>query len=113
MEQRRQKRIMQENKVTVHVLDQKPELPSASSFIALTKDLSLEGAKIITENKLRTGTRLKIELSLEKPHKIIYLNATVKWIRNLYDDDVFEMGIEYVDQQPRKVIDLLEHLYRK
>jgi len=112
-EQRRQKRIAQENKVTVHVLEKQPDAQSIPPFFALTKDLSLEGVKIITENKIPPETLVKVELVLEKTRKIICLTGRVKWARSLYDEEVYELGIEYVDQQPRKIIDLLEHLYRK
>ncbi len=112
-EQRRQKRIQQENKVTVHIVDNQADVSAASPFLALTKDLSLEGVKIITENKIPEGTLVKIELTLDKSRKFIRLNGRVKWLRSLYDEEVYELGIEYVDLQPRKIIALLEHLYCK
>lgn len=112
-EQRRQKRIKQENKVTVHIIDDQADVPAASPFLALTKDLSLEGVKIITEKRIPEGTLVKIELALEKSRKLIRLNGRVKWSRSLYDEEVYELGIEYVDVQPRKIISLLEHLYCK
>ena len=80
-------------------------------FFALTKDISLNGLKIHTDVKLDIDTVLKIEIVLAKSKKLISIIGRVKWVSQLYDGEVFETGVEFIDTPPDRVLSLLDHLY--
>ena len=78
---------------------------------ALTKDISSGGVKILTDRMLPVDTLLHIELTLAKLRKLVTVTGKVRWVKRLYDDEVFEMGLEFVNTPPERVILLLENIY--
>jgi Tfp pilus assembly protein PilZ len=82
-------------------------------FYTLTKDISLGGVNIRTDTFLPVDTVVKIELSLPKMHKMLYVRGRVKWIKSLYDDEVFEIGLEFMDIPPNIITSLIGQLYNK
>ncbi len=73
----------------------------------LTQDISLTGIKIQCNLFIPVNTLLKIELSLRKPVRVISVSGRVRWIRALYKDELYEMGIEFVDTS-QEAIRILE-----
>lgn len=110
-EKRKEKRKSEENRVTITICSKDKAGDVLGNIFALTRDLSLNGVKIQTDSKLPVETLLKIELALARSHKLISVLGKVKWIKELYDDDVFEIGVEFVDTPPARAMVLLEHLY--
>ena len=112
-EKRKEKRKSEENRITITVCSKDKAGDVLSNIFALTRDLSLNGVKIQTDSKLPVDTLLKLELALAKSHKLISVRGKVKWIKELYDGGVFEIGVEFVDTSPARALVLLEHLYGK
>ncbi len=110
-EKRREKRKDEENKVTVSTVSKHKSQEKLDNIYALTKDISRSGTKILTDAKLKINTLLKIEMALAKSRKLITVIGKVKWIKQLYGDEVFEVGVEFVDTPPDRVMALIEHLY--
>jgi len=110
-EKRKERRINEENKVTISVFSKDKSTHAKGNFYALTKDISLNGLKIHTDVELEIDTVLKIEIALAKSKKLISVIGRVKWVNQLYDGEVFETGIEFVDTPPGRVLSLLDHLY--
>lgn len=110
-EKRKERRLDEENKVTISVFSKDKSTHAKGNFFALTKDISLNGLKIHTDVKLDTDTVLKIEIALAKSKKLISVIGRVKWVSQLYDGEVFETGVEFVDTPPDRVLSLLDHLY--
>lgn len=110
-EKRREKRKDEENKVTISVVNKFKPRSALGNFYALTKDISMSGAKIQTDADLAINTLLKIELALARSHRLISVIGKVKWIKQLYGNEVFEIGVEFVDTPPDRVLALLEHIY--
>jgi hypothetical protein len=110
-EKRKERRLNEENKVTISVVSKDKATHAEGNFFALTKDVSLNGLKIHTDMDLEIGTALKIEIALAKSKKLISVIGRVKWMSQLYDGEVFEMGVEFVDTPPDRVLSLLDHLY--
>ena len=78
---------------------------------ALTRDLSLSGAKIITQKSFRIGTILRIQISLSRSKQIIKVDGKVKWTRKSTEDDSYEIGIEFLHEISKTVLSLIRHLY--
>jgi c-di-GMP-binding flagellar brake protein YcgR len=110
-DKRREQRVEEETKVTIRVLPEDKNTHDKNVVFALTKDISSGGLKILTDKMLPVNTLLNIELTLAKLRKLVTVNGRVRWVKRLYDDDVFEMGLEFVDTPPESVILLLENIY--
>ena len=110
-ERRKERRLFEENKVTISVFSKDKSTHIKGNFFAFTKDISLNGLKIQTDEKLDIDTVLKIEIALTKSKKLISVIGKVKWVSQIYDGEVFETGIEFIDTPPDRVLSLLDHLY--
>ena len=108
-EHRREDRKAEENRVHIKVQSGDGE----KTFYALTKDISSGGMKILTDENLEVGTEMEIELSLSRIHKIVNVRGAVRWTNSLYDGGLFEVGMEFVDTPPERVLFLLEYVYRE
>ncbi|HOW86827.1 MAG TPA: PilZ domain-containing protein [Candidatus Aminicenantes bacterium] len=110
-ENRKDKRIAEENRVAI-------ELPGAASaeeprvFNALTKDISLGGARILTDHLFEVGASLRMTLYLSKSKQIVKARADVRWNR-MIEDGLYEMGVEFEHGIPTGVLVLITHLYGK
>lgn len=112
-EMRKEKRILEENKVKVTTLPHTENPLGRKDFHALTKDISLGGMRLLTHIKLFVKTPLKIELTSTKTRKLINIDAEVKWVKEVYEGELFEVGLQYKDTSPTKVLMLLDHIYGK
>lgn len=110
-EKRKEKRVEEEIKVAIKLLPEDKYPHDENIVYALTKDISSGGVKIVTDKMLPVGTLLNLELTLAKIRKLVEATAKVRWVNRLYDDDVFEMGLEFVDTPPESVMLLLEYIY--
>jgi len=73
----------------------------------LTQDISLTGVKIQCNMFIPVNSLLRIELSLTKPVRVVSVLGMVRWIKALFKDELYEMGVEFVDT-PQEAIRLLE-----
>jgi c-di-GMP-binding flagellar brake protein YcgR len=110
-EKRRDKRIKEENKLLLKVISSPVNIGESTSLSPQTKDISLGGVRIHSDTYLPVDTLAKVELSLPKIHKIINVRAKVRWVKSLYDNEIFEMGLEFIDTSPDVITALLGHLY--
>ncbi len=112
-ERRGDSRVSEEDKISVEILS--GENPSADlpPIYALTKDISPGGVRIMSSVKLEAGTRVRLEIVLSGRRRLITVNGVVRWSRNIYEEDLFEMGVEFAGLLPEDRLSLLEHVYRK
>ncbi len=112
-EKRRDKRIKNENRLIFEIISVDGDLKNKKIFYTLTKDISLGGVNIRTDTFLPVDTLVRIDLPLPKMHKIISVRGKVRWIKSLYGDEVFEVGLEFVDTPHDVITSLIGHLYSK
>lgn len=112
-ERRGDSRINEEDKVSVEILS--GENPSAQipPINALTKDISPGGVRIMSGVRLEAGTRVRLEIVLSGRRRLIKVKGIVRWFRSVYEEDLFEMGIEFAGLTPEDRVSLLEHVYKK
>lgn len=108
-EKRRGKRIIEQALFTITLISKDRLEPHKKIIHHTTKDISLTGAKIQTNTFLPVGSFLKIDLSLKDPARLISAFAKVRWVKSLYADELFEMGIEFVDTSLEIIKALKEH----
>jgi len=110
-EKRREKRLEEETKVSIRILPDEEKEIDGNVVYALTKDISSGGLKILTDKMLPVNTLLDIEMTLSKMRKVVSVKGKVRWLQQLYDDDVFEVGLQFVDTPPESIMLLLEYIY--
>ena len=110
-ENRKDKRIVEENRVAIELPGTSP---SAEPRIinALTKDISLGGARVVTDRTFEVGAMLRMTLYLSKSKQIVKVRADVRWNR-MVEEGLYEMGVEFEHGIPTGVLVLINHLYGK
>ena len=103
-ERRKFVRIRQQDIVNYTVLSQ------FKNRRKLTQDLSLGGARFISDNFIPIHAILKLEIKLMDTPKMINAVARVVWIREIFDDENFEVGVEFMDISTEDLAFLNEHL---
>ena len=112
-DRRKEIRVEEENRITLRLISEH-KLPNGKKICyALTKDVSAGGVKILTDTLLPTNTLLKIEFPLSRAHKVVSVTGKIKWVKSLYNRELFEMGLEFVDTSPENIMSLLEHIYKE
>jgi c-di-GMP-binding flagellar brake protein YcgR len=112
-ERRQENRINEEDKVVIELLTNGQPPGDKSVINALTKDISPGGARIMTNILLPANTILKMEIVLSNRRRRVHTTGTVRWARSVYEEELFEMGIEFTHISPEDKMLLLEHTYRK
>lgn len=112
-ERRRDIRVIEENKVLL-TMPEGPGSPGGGmSSYCFTRDISAGGARILTGVKLEPGQRVRLEISLSGSRKTIRAAGEVRWVREVYEGEVFEAGLEFVGLHPDAEIALIDHVYGK
>jgi c-di-GMP-binding flagellar brake protein YcgR len=112
-ERRRESRISEEDKVLIELLTNGQTPEDKSTVNALTKDISPGGVRVITNLLLPVDTLLKMEIVLSHRRRRVHTVGVVRWARSVYEEELFEMGIEFTQISPEDKMLLLEHTYRK
>jgi c-di-GMP-binding flagellar brake protein YcgR len=109
-EQRRNKRKKEENWVDINIISEKHN-PDNSTFTAFSEDISLGGMKIITDQQFKVNTLLNLKITLQKSRRIIFMRARVRWVKKDMEKELYEMGVEFIDASPNRLMILISHLY--
>lgn len=109
-EKRRTIRIKETNQATILLTSKFGNQQIKKLYKALTKDLSARGIKIPIDTFIPVGTSLKIKITFENPTRLIQTNGKIRWIKCLYDQELYEIGIEFVDMTPENVKILEKHI---
>ena len=110
-DRRREKRIKEENRVFI-------EIPGASNTAdghpanALTRDISLGGARIMTDRYYELESHVKVTLYLSRSKQIIKVRAQVRWAREI-ENGIYELGVQFEHGIPTSLLALINHLFRK
>jgi hypothetical protein len=110
-DRRRSIRTEQENKVVIEFISAGQDPPGIEETCALTSDISVGGAKIITNRLFPVGTLIKIHMTLSRSRQTLHLDGRVKWVKCLYDEDLFEMGVEFIHDLPETALALIRHMF--
>jgi len=110
-EKRREERIPDELKFTLGPFSDPASSSVKKTHFSLTRDISAGGARIITNVPLPVDTLARFEIGLSRLRKIVHGTCRVRWVNRLFEDDIFEIGLEFVDLDPESIGALLEHVY--
>ena len=106
-ERRRTQRVKDKAAITIKLADSGDELAGCKIVQEISKDLSLSGCRIQCHTFIPVNTLLRIESSLRKTGRVITALGRVRWVKSVYGDELYEMGIEFVEASP-EVIRILE-----
>lgn len=108
-EKRREKRVREQALFKITLISKDTAETHPKIIHHTTKDISLIGAKIHTNTFLPVGSFLKIDLSLTEPPQMVSAYAKVRWVKSVYADELFELGIEFMDTSINIIKSLKEH----
>ena len=114
-EKRKEKRILEENKVVLNILPEGNVPESAETYpslYSLTQDISAGGIRIMTDSPLPVDSNVKFEIALSRTRRLVNGTGKVRWLNSLFEDQVFEAGLEFTELGPEGVGAILEHIYR-
>jgi c-di-GMP-binding flagellar brake protein YcgR len=109
-EHRRAKRVKEAAQVTIKLVPSETFTPDKKISYHLTKDISSTGLRILANSFLPINSTLKIDMTLSNPHRLISAFGKVRWIKSRYADELFELGIEFVDTPKDHIDALKEHI---
>jgi c-di-GMP-binding flagellar brake protein YcgR len=112
-ERRRDSRINEEDKVLIELLTNGRPPADKTIINALTKDVSPGGVRLLTNVLLPVNTLLKMEIVLSQRRRMVHAMGVVRWARSMYEEELFEVGIEFTQISPDDKMLLLEHTYKK
>lgn len=112
-ERRRDPRVREENKVVLTLIPEGTAPGAKQTHYSLTKDISMGGIRIITDAPLAVNARVKLEITLSKSRKSIQAVARVRWVKDLFGKDVYDMGLEFEEIGSADELVLIDHLYGK
>ena len=110
-EKRREKRLRDENKAVVHSVREGKDLVGGIDINALTCDISPGGAKILTHKFYPFDSHIRIQIDLSNSGQMLEVDGKVKWIKKMDDEELFEIGVEFLHSISQTILALLEHLY--
>lgn len=110
-DRRRDVRIVEENKVAVSLMtgEVRPGVPTV--YHSLTRDISLGGVRLTTVAPLEPGARVRLDITLGRSRKRIRAVAEVRWVRELYGREVFDVGLRFVGLDPDAEFILMDHIF--
>jgi len=111
-DRRREARVAGEHRIVLNLRSDEAPGAGGTEFVSLTSDLSAGGLCVLTDSPWPVDARVAIELALSRPRRLVSGFGRVRWVKPLYEKDVFEMGLEFTELQPEGLAAILEHLYR-
>ncbi|MCJ7583135.1 MAG: PilZ domain-containing protein [Candidatus Aminicenantes bacterium] len=109
---RRGVRFIEKNKAVIEWAQHKD--PKRNNKIyARTQDLSIGGAKILTDINFPVDTVFMITLTLTRSRKIIKVAAMVRWVNPVNGGDSYEVGLKFGHYSPNYTSVLIRHLFGK
>ena len=108
---RREKRFEEKNKAVIHLLLDGKDSGEHLVINALTHDISLGGARILTKKSFPVGTALRVQIDLSGSGQVIKVDAEVKWVERMDNRGTFAMGVEFLHEISKTVLTLIAHLY--
>ena len=61
--------------------------------------------------RLASGDRVRLDLTLGRSRRRIRAVAVVRWVREIYDGEVFEIGLEFTALSAEAEFALMDHVF--
>lgn len=90
-ERRRFIRIKEDDAISFTIL------PTYKSTTSLSRDLSIGGIRFLSGRFIPPHSILKLEIKLNLLPRIIYAIAKIAWIKEIFDDERYDIGAEFIE----------------
>ena len=108
-ERRKTKRFVEKNKAVINFTIEKQAV-KRKPHQAWTKDISIDGAKLIAPKSFPFDARLIISLELPKSKQLVKLWARVVWAKESKEKGKHEIGVEFIHSL-ETMPNLFQHFY--
>lgn len=108
---RKEKRFEESNKVVIQFSLEGHEANRSTGVKAITRDISLGGARIVAPKSYPVDTVMRIEINLRKSRQNVKLDGIVRWVELSPDEENYELGVEFLHKISKSVLSLIRHLY--
>ena len=108
---RKEKRFQEKNKVVIKFALEGHESTNSVGVKAITRDISLGGARIISPKEYPLDTVMRIEINLSKSGQIVKLDGIIRWSKLSSDGENYELGVEFLHKISKSVLSLIRHLF--
>lgn len=72
-------------------------VPNFKSARSLTQDLSIGGIRFFSKSFIPARSVLKVEIKLKYIPRVINALARIMWIREVFENERYEVGVEFID----------------
>jgi c-di-GMP-binding flagellar brake protein YcgR len=110
---RKEKRFEENNTVVIHFALEGHEANSSTGIRAITRNISLGGARILAPKSYPVDTVMRVEINLSKSEQVVKLDGIVRWVELSPDEVTYELGIEFLHKISKSVLSLIRHLYAR
>jgi hypothetical protein len=96
-EKRRAPRLKEDNEITITVVSSGEGNAQDKVIRNRSRDISVSGARIQANLFLPVDTLLMIEMTLSTVRQMVTVIGKVKWIKIIYEDEAYGVGVEFVN----------------
>lgn len=111
-DRRKDWRTDEENIVMLEYIAVDADSVSEMESISLTKDISVGGARLVTDQKFEKGTLFRINIVLSRSRQNVTLFGKVKWVKEPQNSgDLYEIGVKFLHEMPETALSFIQHIY--
>jgi hypothetical protein len=113
MEKRKEKRFLEEDDVLIKDDGLVLDAPADGVIYGLTRDLSLSGARVISDQVFPVGCLWHMLIYLTRTGEFLRLDGRVLWVKKIKNARRFHIGVEFLHRYPDTIRLLIKHLYSR
>jgi hypothetical protein len=113
MENRKDKRLGEQNDVLIKYACQALKAAPNGGINAYTHDISVTGARICTKLDFPVGYVIRIGIDLKRTHQSLSVDGEVIWVRRGKNGKHFDIGVKFLHIVPDTFLPLIKHIYGK
>ena len=109
-ERRKDERLEEFKEVTITIVFEGKKLPKGKTFTNFRENISVSGAKFRANFLLPVDTILQMDFPLDTLEKQITTLGKIKWVKVIYDDVWYEVGVEFFDTPSEAVNKIQDYI---
>lgn len=111
MEKRREKRFLEQDDVLIKDECLARHKATDGVVYGCTRDISLSGACVISQQVFPVGCVWRMLIDLKKPDEFLRVDGKVLWVKKSKSAPRFVIGVEFLHRYPDTIRLLIKHLY--
>lgn len=111
MTERKEKRFIEQDDVLIRDECLVPDAAADGMIYGFTRDISLSGARIISEQVFPIGCFWRMLIYFKGSDDFLRVDGRVRWVKKGKNAQVFHIGVEFLHRYPDTIRKLIKHLY--